>query len=465
MVKSVATLTAQKAHDKGLELLVNVSSEVPPALRGDPLRLGQIMTNLIGNAVKFTEQGEVRVNVELLEQVGEKVKLRFAVIDTGIGMTPEQAARLFHPFTQADMSTTRKHGGTGLGLTISKRLVELMGGQIWVESEAGVGSTFQFTVWLGVGSVEPRRQVYPARLQTLSALVVDDNPAAREILADALGGIAHKVDVVGSGREAVAAVKQQDATEPYDVVFMDWQMPDLDGLAATRQIKEDADLAHQPAVIMVTAYGRDDVRAEAERHRHRAVPDQAGDPLDPARHPGHALRAARRAGPESGAHRRSQDTAELLTGVRILLVEDNEINQQIAVELLEGAGARVEVADNGRIAVERLLTGPRPAPFDVVLMDLQMPELDGIGATAKIRADADFDALPIIAMTAHATVEERERCLAAGHAGPYRQADRSGRAVRDGASPQPAPHGGRRPASATPASHLPAPAPGAQPDG
>ena len=221
------------------------------------------------------------------------------------------------------------------------------------------------------------------------------------------------MDVVGSGREAVAAVKRQDATEPYDVVFMDWQMPDLDGLDATRQIKEDASLAHQPAVIMVTAYGRDDVRAEAERldiAQFLLKPVTRSTLVDTLvtlfAQPGEQ-------GP-SRARLGGQDTAELLAGVRILLVEDNEINQQIAVELLESAGARVEVADNGRIAVERLLTGPRPAPFDVVLMDLQMPELDGVGATARIRAEADFDALPIIAMTAHATVEERERCLAAG---------------------------------------------------
>ena len=208
VVTAVATLTAQRAHDKGLELLVNVSSEVPPVLRGDPLRLGQIVTNLVSNAVKFTEQGDVRVKIELLERTGEKVKLRFAVTDTGIGMTPEQAAKLFQPFTQADMSTTRKHGGTGLGLTISRRLVELMGGQIWVESEVGVGSTFQFTVWLGVGAAESRRHVYPGRLEALRALVVDDNAAAREILAEALVGITNKVDVVGSGREAVAAIQE-----------------------------------------------------------------------------------------------------------------------------------------------------------------------------------------------------------------------------------------------------------------
>ena len=272
------------------------------------------------------------------------------MIDTGIGMTPEQAARLFHPFTQADMSTTGD-GGTGLGLTISKRLVELMGGQIWVESQAGVGA--RSSSRSGSGWARSSRGSRPTRLpQTLSALVVDDNPAAREILADALGGIAQRVDVVASGREAVAAVKRQDTTEPYDVVFMDWQMPTWTGSPRHGRSKRD-NLAHQPAVIMVTAYGRDDVRAEAG-DRHRPVPDQP-DLLDLRRHPRHALRGARRAGLESGAPG-WPGNGGAAAGVRILLVEDNEINQQIAVELLESAGARVEVADNGRIGVERLLT-------------------------------------------------------------------------------------------------------------
>ena len=230
---------------------------------GDPLRLGQILTNLINNAVKFTEQGEIRVKAELLEQTGEKVKLRFSVRDTGIGMTPEQVGKLFRPFTQADMSTTRKHGGTGLGLTISLRLVELMGGQIRLESEPGVGSTFIFTAWFGVGSEAGR--LVPAQLMNLSALVVDDNPAARDILVDALSGTAAQVDAVSGGAEAVAAVKQHDGSSPYDVVFMDWKMPGMDGLQATRLIKGDPGIRKQPAVVMVTAFGREEVREEAER--------------------------------------------------------------------------------------------------------------------------------------------------------------------------------------------------------
>ena len=263
VLQQVAVVTGEKAHDKGLEFLVDVPLGIPQDLMGDPLRLGQILTNLVNNAVKFTERGEVRLAAELLEQTGDKVKLRFLVHDTGIGMSEEQVGRLFRPFTQADMSTTRKHGGTGLGLTISRRLVEMMGGQIWLESTPGEGSTFIFTAWFGLGS--ERGRVVPARLMGLRALVVDDNSSARDILTEALSGVVSRVDAVGGGAEAVAAVRQHDEAAPYDVVFMDWRMPGIDGLEATRRIKQDAAIHKQPAVVMVTAFGREEVRDEAER--------------------------------------------------------------------------------------------------------------------------------------------------------------------------------------------------------
>src|SRR5262249_12381560 len=263
VIQQVAVVTGEKAHDKGLEFLVDVPQETPQSLVGDPLRLGQVLTNLVNNAVKFTAHGEVRVKAELLERTGDKAKLRFSIRDTGIGMSPEQVAKLFRPFTQADMSTTRKHGGTGLGLTISRRLVEMMGGQIWLESTPGEGSTFIFTAWFGLGAATGH--VVPEQLLRLRALVVDDNPAARDILTDALAGVVAPVDAVGGGGGGVAAVKQQDATSPYDVVFMDWKMPQVDGLTATRLIKQDRALRSSPAVVMVTAFGREEVREEAER--------------------------------------------------------------------------------------------------------------------------------------------------------------------------------------------------------
>ena len=408
---AVITLTAQKAHEKGLEFLADVSSAIPEHLRGDPLRLGQILTNLVNNAVKFTERGEIRLKIEQLEQTGDKVQLKFSVRDTGIGMTREQSARLFQPFSQADMSTTRKHGGTGLGLTISRRLVELMGGQIWLESEAGVGTTFAFTVWLEVGAVETRR-IVPGTLQSLRILVVDDNAAAREILVDSLQTLAKRADAVSSGAEAIAAIKECDADAPYDAVFMDWRMPGMDGLQAARAIKQDTSLRKPPAIVMVTAFGREEVREEAEALgldgflikpvTRSMLVDSLVDvfakddvAVVPAAAAGH-------------------DAPMPLRGARILLTEDNAINQQIAVELLESVGATVQVAGNGREAVDALLRVAFPPPYDIVLMDLQMPEMDGYQATARIRGDGRFTDLPIIAMTAHATIEERNRCLAAG---------------------------------------------------
>ncbi|MGB6222491.1 response regulator [Haloferula sp.] len=409
VLDSVTTLTAQKAHEKGLEFLADISSEIPLNLTGDPLRLGQILTNLVNNAVKFTEQGEIRLRAELLEKTGDKVQLQFSVRDTGIGMTPEQSGKLFQAFTQADMSTTRKHGGTGLGLTISLKLVEMMGGRIWIESEAGVGSTFLFTVWLGFGTGAGPARILPAQLPKLRALVVDDNSAAREILADLLGSVTANVDVVSSGAEAIAAVKERDADNPYDLVFMDWRMPGMDGLEAIRRIKNDGSLAKQPMNVMVTAFGREELREESEKVGVDAFlvkPVNRSMIID-------SLVTLFAPGSEEMSHASSEDRhAGRLQGARILLAEDNEINQQIAVELLEGIGAKLTVANNGREALDRLAADP--TGYDLVLMDLQMPVMGGYEATQVIRSNTSLAGLPVIAMTAHATLEEKQKCLDAG---------------------------------------------------
>jgi signal transduction histidine kinase/CheY-like chemotaxis protein/ligand-binding sensor domain-containing protein len=412
VIASVTSITAQKAQDKGLEFLAEVASSVPQHLVGDPLRLGQVIANLINNAIKFTERGEVYLKAELQEQVGERARLRFSVKDTGIGMTPEQAARLFQAFSQADASTTRKHGGTGLGLTICRRLVELMGGEIWLESEPGVGSTFRFTVSVGVASGPARERIVPEQLRAVSALVVDDNAAARDILVHALDGFCTQVDAVSSGEEALVAVKQHDSDRPYDVIFMDWRLPGMDGIQAARLIKENPQLKTHPAVVLVTAFGREEVREEADRVQMDGfllkpvttsmLVDTLVAVLTGARQDRTVL------APAVDHH------AGRLRGVRVLLAEDNEINQQIAVELLEGVGATVEVANNGLEAVRKLLEQPVPPNVDVVLMDLQMPEMDGYQATKKIRSDPRFASFPIIAMTAHATIEERQKCLEVG---------------------------------------------------
>jgi two-component system, sensor histidine kinase and response regulator len=410
VIQQVAVVTGEKAHEKGLEFLVDVPHGIPQNLVGDPLRLGQVLTNLVNNAVKFTTHGEIRVKGELLERTGDKVKLRFSVRDTGMGMSPDQVARLFQPFTQADMSTTRKHGGTGLGLTISRRLVEMMGGQIWLESTPGAGSTFIFTAWFGLGAAAGH--VVPAELMRLSALVVDDNPAARDIISEALAGVVARVDAVSGGAEAVAAVKQHDTNAPYDVIFMDWRMPEVDGLTATRLIKQDPALRRKPAVVMVTAFGREEVREEAERLdidgflvkpvTKSMLVDTLVTLFSPAQ------------GETASASAAAEERGVRLDGLRVLLVEDNEINQQVAVELMEGVGVAVDVAHHGRQAVEMLEAVGDPVPYHVILMDVQMPEMDGYQATARIRSQERFDRLPIVAMTAHATVEERQRCVAAG---------------------------------------------------
>ena len=412
VISSVTTLTAQKAHDKGLEFLAHVSPLIPEHLLGDPVRLGQILTNLVNNAVKFTERGEIRLDIELLERTGEKVQLKFSVRDTGIGMTPEQSAKLFQPFVQADTSTTRKYGGTGLGLTICRRLVDLMGGRVWLESEPGVGTTFFCTVWAGVGAANGTGKIVPERLSRLRILIVDDNAAAREILAEPLGSIANHVVTVASGPEAIAAIKAQNPAEPFDIVFMDWRMPGMDGLQASRLIKSDETLAKQPAIVLVTAFGREEVREEAERLE---LDGFLIKPVTKSMVMDSLVNIFAEAGDGMAAgEAMTGELEDRLRGARILLTEDNEINQQIAVELLEGAGATVHVANNGQEAVQKLFDGPQPTPFHVVLMDLQMPVMDGHQATVKIRSDARFTTRPIIAMTAHATIEEKQRCFATG---------------------------------------------------
>ncbi|HYD59469.1 MAG TPA: response regulator [Noviherbaspirillum sp.] len=402
---NVTTIVGHKAADKGLELIFDIAPDVPQALVGDPLRLEQILTNLIGNAVKFTERGEVLVRVEWLENTGARVKLKFSVRDTGVGMGAEQQQRLFQAFTQADGSITRKYGGTGLGLAICKRLVEMMGGTIWVQSERGVGSTFSFTAWFGRGQESTRRDL-PAQIRGLHVLIVDDNPEARRVLAGHCATLPLQVDEVASGEEAVAAVRQAAADgHAYGLVLMDWSMPSMNGIDTARAIKQDPALEMLPAIVMVTAFGREDVRDEA-----------AGVPLD-----GFLVKPVSAStlvdtlvelyGNSAQVQPPGVSADYVLEGLRVLLVEDNAINQQIAAELMSSAGIVVDVADNGRIALDMLKSGVQ---YDIVLMDLQMPEMDGFATTEAIRGNMALAHLPVVAMTAHAMAEERERCIDAG---------------------------------------------------
>ena len=406
VLDSVITYVAQKAQEKGLELILQVAPEVPQDLLGDPLRLAQVLTNLLGNAVKFTATGEIQLLVRCERREGQHAGLYFEVADTGIGMSEAQIGRLFEAFSQADDSMTRRFGGTGLGLSISRRLVELMGGRLEVSSSPGVGSRFAFSVAFELAQSRPPKAL-PGILDSLRVLVVDDHPVAREVLLRLLHGFPFRSEAVSSAAEALVAVRRADGGDRFSLVLMDLRMPDQNGIEATRRIKQDRCLSSPPAVILLTAYGDESIASEAveagaDGFLHK--PATASTLLDAI-----IGTFGMDAAPQPGPTHSGQE----LAGLHILVVEDNDINQQIARGLLERIGATVTVADNGRMAVDTLAE-TAPDRFDVVLMDLQMPEMDGLEASRRIRAIPRLAGLPIIAMTAHAMVEERQRCMEAG---------------------------------------------------
>jgi two-component system, sensor histidine kinase and response regulator len=410
---NLSSVVSQKACDKNLEFLIAAPHDLPVNVVGDALRLGQILINLVNNALKFTDHGEVVVTIAVEERVSERIKLQFSVRDSGIGMTPEETARLFRPFTQADTSTTRKYGGTGLGLSICKRLVEMMGGEIWVESKHGSGSTFRFTAWFGLGPGEAKRKRSIPDLVGVRVLVVDDNEQAREILCDVLRGFSLRTDSASSGEQAIQKIADADSQDPYRVILMDWQMPGMDGLQASRQIVRGKLLQHVPKIVMVTAFGREDLQTQGDQV---GIDGYLLKPVTPSLLYDTLVELLAVVGPK---RTRSQPATEEtgspdFTGTRILLVEDNEVNQQVATELLQSAGATVRIANDGAEALKILTEVEGPPPFDVVFMDLQMPDMDGFTATRHIRAQPRLQSLPIIAMTAHALVEERQHCLDAG---------------------------------------------------
>ena len=415
ILDNTAALVSQKAEEKGLELLFGVDASVPSSLVGDPLRLAQVLTNLLNNAVKFTETGEIILSCTLDALLGEKVRLRFMVKDTGIGMSQEQQARLFTAFTQADGSITRRFGGTGLGLTITKRLLEMMDGDIQVLSEEGKGATVIFTATFGL--TKPQPGPLPSGTNDLGRiLVADGSGPARAVLRDTLNGMHFRADTAASPEEAFAALWQADAEDPYHIVLMDWRMPGMDGIEATWRLRTELNLANIPLVFITASPGRPEVTQQAEKAGAAGVlykPVQASlllDSLMVALH-GCAPSFVRSETPLPQAEQRSFPS---FPGVSILLVEDNPINQQVAAELLESAGISVVIADNGLKALEEVARARCAPPFDLVLMDLQMPEMDGYEASLRLRADSRYNAMPIVAMTAHAMVDERQRCLAFG---------------------------------------------------
>ena len=376
------------------------------------MRLGQILINLVNNAVKFTERGEVELNAELLEKKPDRAKIRFAVRDTGIGMNKEQAGKLFQAFTQADSSTTRKYGGTGLGLSISKSLVEMMGGDIWAESIPGTGSTFFFTVWLGLNMEKKQaKMIIPEKLNGLRVLIVDDNASARKIFLRTLGNLPMKLRHRQIWKRGCCHSKRKR----FDRALR----PRFDGLehagdgwpgGKRRIIKKEAGLKNPPAVIMVTAYDRERITELAYQSGVDAFLDK---PVNASMLMDTMIQIF--APDEKSPIRKissEENQNDDLRGAHVLLVEDNDINQQLACELLESAGVTSEIANNGHEAVEKILHGSTPMTYDMVLMDIQMPVMDGYEATALIRKDKRFKDLPIIAITAHAMMEEKKKMTA-----------------------------------------------------
>nr|WP_320191759.1 response regulator [uncultured Desulfobacter sp.] len=410
VMAAAADLTTIKTTEKGLELLVHISPKVPRCLIGDPLRLKQILVNLAANACKFTEQGEVELFCTLDGQKEDTAVLRFGVRDTGIGMTQEQQRRLFHAFSQADCSFTRKYGGTGLGLTISKRLSELMGGGIGVESEYGKGSTFFFTALLKIGNELGMRKQVTADddLHQKKVLVIDDNEAARRIFQSYLENMGFRVQTANSGMSGLEMLKIPSETDSFEIVLLDWKMPVMDGMETCRQIHGMKDLEPMPKIIMATAYDRAEAQDQA---RKTGLDGFVTKPVTQSTLYDSIMTAYGRNETSKKQQRNDYLTkAKAIQGARILLAEDNEINQQIAVEILESAGLAVDVANNGKEAVDAI----KARKYNLVLMDIQMPELNGIQATARIREFKTAGKLPIVAMTAHAMTGDREKSIAAG---------------------------------------------------
>ena len=409
VLANVASVTSQKAADKQLEYLFHVPHTIPRNLVGDPLRLGQVLINLVNNAVKFTESGELELACSMLDNASPgHVGLRFSVRDTGIGMSEQQKAKLFRAFSQANGSTTREYGGTGLGLSISQQLVELMGGTIHVETDPGRGSSFHFDLEFTLSGLPERITLMPPALNEVRVLLVDDSSIALEILVEALQALPLRVDTSASGAEAEAAIIEADANgDPYKLVLTDWQMPGMDGIELARRVRANHRLSLTPSTVLVTAFGREAVQHEAEA---AGIIGFLFKPIGQSVLVDTLISLFAPGGDVA-------DSDELLSrrdyAVRVLLVEDNQVNQQIAVELMAVQGISVDVASTGHQALEKLMLAG-PEAYSLILMDLEMPQMDGHEATIELRKDARFNNVPIIAMTAHALSEIRERCLREG---------------------------------------------------
>lgn len=410
IMSEASDLAVVKTSEKGLELLVKIAPDLPKMLTGDPLRLKQILVNLAGNAAKFTEKGEVVMTCGIAKRNEKSVLLEFSVKDTGIGMTQAQQSNLFKAFSQADTSTTRKYGGTGLGLTISKRLAEMMGGTIGASSEYGKGSTFFFTARFDIADsdVTCRHVKTNDQLHHMRVLVVDDNATAREIFESYLGAMGFRTASADNGNTAIELIKHAWDTDPFQIVLVDWQMPVMNGVETARKIIALPDLGPKPKIIMATAYDRNEAAEQSKGVNLSGIivkPVSQSALFD-------AIMVAfgRRIQTQSRQDQPHHQGLAQIQGAQILLVEDNEINQEVAVEILQGAGLIVDVANHGQEGVRAALE----KEYDLILMDIQMPVMGGMEATKKIREIKPAEILPIIAMTAHAMSGDREKSLNAG---------------------------------------------------
>jgi PAS domain S-box-containing protein len=413
LMRDLAVILSANQAGKNIEIIFDIDPSLPQILLGDRLRLQQILINLAGNALKFTNQGQVLVKLQLLEKNGQDIRVHMAVSDTGIGISAEQIARIFEGFVQAEASTTRRFGGTGLGLVISKRLVGLMGGDLHVESELGQGSRFWFDIALK--SDEAKQALVLATQRTIAGLhvlVVDDNAVSREVLVRTVTALGAQADEADGGLTAIQKIRNVGVSHPpYDVVLMDWRMPDLDGLSAAELIRNTPNNATAPIVIMVTAFGREDIM---DAHTSKIAPysDLLTKPITPEQLTESITRAITGNTSNPLQITTRDERQQPLAGLHLLVVEDNALNRQVASELLAAEGAIVELAEGGLEGVSKVLD--KHQSFDVVIMDVQMPDIDGMEATRRIRALADFKTLPILAMTANVSAADKAACLAAG---------------------------------------------------
>lgn len=407
----ILNILGLQAGQKGIELILMVKSTVPNMLVGDRLRLGQVLLNLAGNSIKFTESGDIVISAELIEDTDKTALIKFSVKDSGIGISSEQAADLFQPFSQADGSISRRFGGTGLGLAISKKLVTMMGGTMELESEVGKGSEFIFTIPFQLQEAHKRElYLYPEEVRGMRVLVVDDSRMFRMVLDKVLQSFTFRVDVVESGEQALELLHRYDKSDCFKLVITDWRMPDIDGIELAKKIKYSEKLENVPKILMLTAYGNEEVRYRAQKA------DLDGFMLKPFDRSimfdtimevfSYNDYLVNRVVPAEG----KAGSPSNLAGTHVLLAEDNEINQQVAREILEDAGVKVSIATNGKEALEMI----KASSYSAVLMDIQMPVMDGLQAVKFIREDDKLQSLPVIAMTAHALVGDREKSLLAG---------------------------------------------------